>query len=52
MNLYAAYLDEIESRKKQNLKPKPIDNGPMVEQLIKQLQQVQQNQEKEKALNY
>ena len=37
MNLYAAYLDEIESRKKQNLKPKPIDNGPMVEQLIKQI---------------
>ena len=37
MNLYKAYLEEIEKRKSQALKPKPIDNGPMVEQLISQI---------------
>ena len=37
MNLYTAYLEEIEKRKSQDLKPKPIDNGPMVEQLISQI---------------
>ena len=51
MNLYAAYLDEIESRKKQNLKPKPIDNGPMVEQLIKQILD-KENQYRDKSINF
>jgi aconitate hydratase 2/2-methylisocitrate dehydratase len=37
MSLYKAYLEEIEKRKSQALKPKPIDNGPMVEQLISQI---------------
>ena len=37
MNLYTAYLEEIEKRKAQALKPKPIDDGPMVEQLISQI---------------
>lgn len=37
MNMYSAYLEEIERRKKQDLKPKPIDDGPMVEQLISQI---------------
>ncbi len=37
MNLYTAYLEEIEIRKAQALKPKPIDHGPMVEQLISQI---------------
>ena len=32
MNLYADYLDEIESGKKKNIKPKKIDNGTMGEQ--------------------
>ena len=50
MNLYAAYLDEIESRKKQNLKPKPIDNGPMVEQLIKQILD-KENQYRDQSIN-
>jgi aconitate hydratase 2/2-methylisocitrate dehydratase len=51
MNLYAAYLDEIESRKKQNLKPKPIDNGPMVEQLIKQILD-KENQYRDQSINF
>ena len=51
MNLYAAYLDEIESRKKQNLKPKPIDNGPMVEQLIKQILD-KENQYRDESINF
>ena len=51
MNLYTAYLDEIESRKKQNLKPKPIDNGPMVEQLIKQILD-KDNQYRDESVNF
>ena len=51
MNLYAAYLDQIESRKKQNLKPKPIDNGPMVEQLIKQILD-KENQYRDQSINF
>ena len=51
MNLYAAYLDEIESRKKQNLKPKPIDNGPMVEQLIKQILD-KENEYRDESINF
>jgi aconitate hydratase 2/2-methylisocitrate dehydratase len=35
--MYSAYLEEIERRKKQDLRPKPIDDGPMVEQLISQI---------------
>ena len=34
MNLYKAYLNEIEKRKKQGLKPKPIDDGLLVKEII------------------
>ena len=34
MDLYAAYLEEIETRKTQDLKPKPIDDGGLVAELI------------------
>ncbi|MEP0393518.1 MAG: bifunctional aconitate hydratase 2/2-methylisocitrate dehydratase [Erythrobacter sp.] len=37
MSLYASYLDEIETRKIQGLSPKPIDGGPLVEELIVQI---------------
>ncbi|MDB9762766.1 bifunctional aconitate hydratase 2/2-methylisocitrate dehydratase [Alphaproteobacteria bacterium] len=37
MNLYSAYLDEIEKRKEQGLHPKPIDDGPLVKELILQI---------------
>lgn len=34
MDLYAAYLKDIETRKTQDLKPKPIDDGGLVTDLI------------------
>ena len=34
MELYKNYLDEIESRKNQSLKPKPIDNGSLLKEII------------------
>ncbi|MDC3272765.1 bifunctional aconitate hydratase 2/2-methylisocitrate dehydratase [Hyphomicrobiales bacterium] len=37
MNFYTTYLDEIESRKKQGLNPKPIDDGALVKELILQI---------------
>ena len=37
MNLYAKYLNEIENRKIQNLHPKPIDDGNLVKELIKNI---------------
>ena len=30
MNLYKDYLNEINERKKQNLQPKPIDDGHLI----------------------
>ena len=37
MGLYTDYLAEIEDRKKQELHPKPIENGALVEELITQI---------------
>ena len=34
MELYRNYLDEIESRKNQSLKPKPIDDGSLLKEII------------------
>ena len=34
MELYKNYLDEIESRKNQSLKPKPIDNASLLKEII------------------
>ena len=34
MELYKNYLDEIESRKQQSLKPKPIDDGSLLKEII------------------
>ncbi|MGB1871739.1 MAG: bifunctional aconitate hydratase 2/2-methylisocitrate dehydratase [Candidatus Puniceispirillaceae bacterium] len=39
MSLYDAYLEEIENRKTQGLKPKPIDDGGLVKELIAQIRQ-------------
>ena len=33
MELYKHYLDEIESRKKQSLKPTPIDDGSLLKEM-------------------
>ena len=38
MSLYPAYLREIEERKDQGLHPKPIDDGPLLEEIIEQIQ--------------
>ncbi|MEM6661288.1 MAG: bifunctional aconitate hydratase 2/2-methylisocitrate dehydratase, partial [Pseudomonadota bacterium] len=37
MNLYAAYLDEIETRKLQGLNPKPIDAADLTAEIIAQI---------------
>ena len=34
MSLYESYLVDIENRKKQDLKPKPIDNGALLKDVI------------------
>ena len=37
MSLYDTYLEEIENRKAQGLKPKPIDDGGLVRELVAQI---------------
>ena len=37
MDVYKEYLQEIEVRKKQGLKPKPIDDGILLSKIIKQI---------------
>ena len=37
MSLYDAYLEQIENRKEQGLKPKPIDDGGLVKELVAQI---------------
>ncbi|MEM6275872.1 MAG: bifunctional aconitate hydratase 2/2-methylisocitrate dehydratase [Pseudomonadota bacterium] len=34
MNLYTAYLEEIETRKGEGLSPKPVDEGPLTAEII------------------
>ena len=34
MNLYKNYLNEIDERKKQDLQPKPIDDGELIKEII------------------
>ena len=51
MNFYTTYLDEIESRKKQGLNPKPIDDGALVKELILQIKDGN-NRFREDSLNF
>ncbi len=37
MSLYTDYLAQIETRKEQGLHPKPIEDAPLVEELIAQI---------------
>ena len=37
MSLYKDYLDQIEARKKDDLNPKPIEDAPLVSELIAQI---------------
>jgi len=51
MELYKHYLDEIESRKKQSLKPKPIDDGSLLKEIISYIKDKKSEYRKD-CLNY
>ena len=51
MNLYSAYLDEIEKRKEQELSPKPIEDGALVKELILQIKD-SKNKYREDSLKF
>ena len=51
MNLYKAYLNEIKKRKEQGLKPKPIDNGLLIKELVLQIIDVK-NKYREDSLKF
>ena len=46
MNLYETYLTEIESRKKEGLKPKPIDDGRLMIEIISNIKDQNSNHRK------
>ena len=43
MSLYTDYLSEIESRKKDGLKPKPIEDGILLKEIISQIKDPKNN---------
>ena len=51
MELYKNYLDEIESRKQQSLKPKPIDDGSLLKEIISHIKDNKSEYRKD-CLNY
>ena len=51
MELYKNYLDEIESRKNQFLKPKPIDDGSLLKEIIFHIKDSKSEHRKD-CLNY
>ncbi|HAN07573.1 MAG TPA: bifunctional aconitate hydratase 2/2-methylisocitrate dehydratase, partial [Acidimicrobiaceae bacterium] len=51
MGLYTDYLAEIEDRKKQELHPKPIEDGALVEELITQIKEPG-NEHYQSSLNF
>ncbi|UAB91613.1 bifunctional aconitate hydratase 2/2-methylisocitrate dehydratase (plasmid) [Ruegeria sp. SCSIO 43209] len=51
MSLYTNYLDEIEARKAQGLHPKPIDDGALVKELVRQIKDVD-HAHRADSLNY
>ena len=51
MELYKNYLDEIESRKNQSLKPKPIDDGSLLKEIISHIKDNNSEYRKD-CLNY
>ena len=51
MSLYIDYLSEIESRKKNGLKPKPIEDGKLLEEIISQIKDPKNNHRKE-SINF
>ena len=51
MNLYSEYLREIEERKDQGLHPKPIDGGPLLAEIIGQIEDLG-NEHREDSLRF
>ncbi|MGL1922015.1 MAG: bifunctional aconitate hydratase 2/2-methylisocitrate dehydratase [Hyphomicrobiales bacterium] len=51
MSLYTDYLTEIETRKKQGLHPKPIEDAALVSELISQIKDLK-NEYREGSLNF
>ena len=51
MSLYVKYLEEIETRKGQELSPKPIDDGALVAELIAQIRDLG-NEHRKESLNF
>jgi aconitate hydratase 2/2-methylisocitrate dehydratase len=51
MNVYTAYLEEIEKRNKQGLNPEPITDGALTTEIISQIKDVQ-NEHREASLNF
>ena len=51
MSLYAAYLEEIETRKKQGLSPKPIDGAELTREIIAQIKDAN-HEHRDASLNF
>ena len=51
MSLYTDYLSEIENRKKEGLKPKPIEDGILLKEIISQIKDHKNNHRKE-SINF
>ena len=51
MSLYAAYLEEVETRKTQGLKAKPIDDGALLSEVIAQIKD-KDNAHRDDSLTY
>ncbi len=52
MTLYASYLDEVKNRKKLGLKPKPIDDGTLIKEIISNIKDNKHKTESLKFLIY
>ena len=51
MSLYTNYLSEIEKRKQEGLKPKPIENGTLLKEIISQIKD-ENNPHRKDSLNF
>ena len=51
MSLYTDYLNEIEERKSQNLNPKPIEDGALLNEIISQIKDVD-NEHRDGSLQF
>ena len=51
MSLYIDYLSEIENRKREGLKPKPIEDGALLKEIISQIKDPKNDRRKE-SINF